>query len=203
MESETTPGILGSASLVFTEDEFIAAWRAGRIARSRFYDRRSSRLVLAMLGLVYLLAGAGVVVSWLAGTRWENEPVPGAGVVLFAGIAALGAWMLYRLYSYRRRMSKAYRESPHRDDVFEYRFTPSRLIHHGRHSEGELDWSLAQEVAEPRDGFLIIWYPGTVGTFIPKHALLAPFASEDLANLLRSRVKKYRVIHRDAALPRS
>lgn len=204
MESKAASSeILGSASYVFTEDEFIAACRAAGIARFRLYDTWVSRSGVMAFGYVFLLGGIAATVIWLTATEGADGPMPGAAVALLGVIAAIACWVLYRkIHFYRKGIAKAYRESPYRDGAFEYQFTPSRLIFRGRESEGSLDWSLAQKVAELRDGFDITWYPGGAGTFIPNHALRDPFGPDDLASLLRSKVKKYRVINRAAALPK-
>lgn len=205
MESEAaSPEILGSASYAFTEEEFIASSRAAGIAQFRLYDTLASRSGVMVLGWVFVWGGIAAATMRLTGMEDADDPMPGVIVALLSVFAAFALWVLYRyIHFHRREFTKAYRKSPYRDSAFEYQFTPSRLIFRGRESEGSLDWSLAQRVAELRDGFLIIWYPGGGGTFIPNHALLAPFGPEDLANLLRSKVKKYRVINRAAALPKS
>jgi hypothetical protein len=192
---------MGFASFIYTERDFIAVYRALRIATNPSYDTFITRLGVIFLGHVLLLAGIEVLVLWAYGAKGENGPIPWQAAAFSAGLAIAGGWVLYsRIYGYRRRLRAGYRAFPLRDEKVNYQFTPLRFAFQHRLAEGSSDWSVIPQVTEFRDGFLIHETPRS-GHWVPKYAFGESFGEIDAANLLRSRVGRYRVIDRSAGLP--
>ncbi|MDR3619339.1 MAG: YcxB family protein [Paludisphaera borealis] len=202
MESvESTPGVLGSVSFLFTEQEFIAAYRAVRMAENRSYDSFISRLGVIVLGYVFLLGGIMVTIMWLLGMEGGNGPIPPLAALFNIAIAGVAGWALYsRIHGYRRRLKSMYRKLPIQGEKVHYQFTPLRIITEGKLAQGSVDWSVINRVLEFRDGFLLYWGTGSAG-WIPNHALSDTFGVDDLAELFRAKVKKFVVIDRLAGLP--
>jgi hypothetical protein len=200
MESNADTEDIQRVSFLFTEDEFIAAYRAIRMTINRAYDSWIMRLGIMIGGHIFLFASIVVWGLWLVGNKGENGPIPIPVLVFNAIIAAFCVFGLYRsVYFYRRHLRSLYRSFPLRDEKVLYTFTPLRYSYEHRQAQGSVDWRLVPKVTEFRDGF-VIHTSGLDGHWIPKHALREPFGNVDLANLLRSRVTKYKPIDRSAAL---
>lgn len=185
--------ILGEAAFRYSQAEFIAAFRARRIARSSDYDSWSARIFLLILAHFLILAGAfGLFRQVEDGvTSW-----------LFVGLAlatvALGAWIADNwLYGYRRRYRTLYRDHPLAGLDVDMTFTPGRLVTHSANFDGAVTWPLFAKVFELRDGFYLEVQPLN-GAWIPKHALHPPFDAAALANFLRSKAKTYKLVDRRA-----
>jgi len=75
-----------------------------------------------------------------------------------------------------------------------------RFVFQHRLAQGSSDWILVDKVTELRDGF-VIQAAESSGHWIPKHAFDESFAAIDIANRLRSRVNRFKVVNRFASLP--
>jgi hypothetical protein len=191
---------IASVSYTFTEREFMAAHRAMRISRQPSYDSFTSRLGVIVAGHVMLLAAIEVLVLWLLGVEGDNGPIPGLVVVLGLAIGVYSAWALYsKIYCYRRHLQRLYQSYPLRDEKMFYQFTPLRFIFQHRFAQGSTDWSLIDRATELKDGF-VIQQTAEGGDWIPKHALDESFGDVELSNLLRSKVKRFKVVDRAATL---
>jgi hypothetical protein len=200
MNTEEEPTGAGAVSFTYTEREFITAYRAVRIANEKSYDSAIMRLGVIVGGHVMLLAGIEVVVLWLLGTRGPNGPIP-LGVGIFGAVLAIwSCYFLYiKVYGYRRHLRSLYRSFPLRDEKMTYQFTSLRFVFQHRLAQGSTDWNLVAKVTQLRDGF-VVQVDRTGGDWIPSHALDEHFGEVELGNFLRSKVKRYHVVDRCAAL---
>lgn len=185
--------ILGEAAYRYTEAEFIAAFRAKRIARSKDYDSWPTRISFIVIGHLLLLMGAIVLLPQIE-EGVNSWPLVGIALAW----VALGGWIVDTwFYGYRRRYRKLYRDHPWAGLDVDMAFTPDRLITHSANLDGTVAWPLFARVFELRDGFLLEVQPLN-GAWIPKHALRPPFDADALASFLRSKVKTYKVVNRRA-----
>ena len=192
---------LGSVVFPFTEREFIAGFRAGRMARDRGYDSVVRRLGVAVLSYVVLFGGSQPVIGWLLGGKGFDDPKFLASELMVTGTAVIAALVLYvKIHGYRRRLKARYLKSPYRGEKMHYQFTPLRLVSENRLQQQSVEWSALRRVLEFQDGFLMDWGLGYTD-WIPKHVLNDAFDSDDLAQLFREKVQKYVVIKRVAGLP--
>jgi len=190
-----------SASFVYTEREFIAAYRGARIAQNESYDSFITRMGVIVGGHVMLLAGVAVLVLWLCGAKGANGPIPWGAAAFNVVVATISGLVLYYgIYGYRRRLRSLYRAFPLRDEKVHYQLTPLRFVSQHRLAQGSSDWSLVGTVTEFRDGFFI-QTAAPSGEWIPNHAFDETLTAVDIANLLRSRVNRYKVVNRFASLP--
>jgi hypothetical protein len=201
MTSAADEGIR-SIGFLFTEDQFIAAYRAIRMTINESYDSPIMRLGVIIGGHVFLLGGICVLTLWATGARGQNGPIPLGAVIFNVIVAIVAAVVLCRtVYFYRRRLRSLYRSFPLRDEKVLYTLTPLRYSYQHRLAQGSVDWSLVPMVTELRDGFVI--HTSTLeGHWIPRRAITEPLGDVEVANFLRSHVKKFKVINRFAGLAR-
>jgi hypothetical protein len=190
-----------SVSFTYTERDFIAAYRAIRMAQKPEYDGVIMRIAVIVIGHIFLFCGIAFVGMWLSGFEGPRGKLPFGAVALNAAIAAICAWVLYsNIYGYKRRLRWLYETSGLRDEKVSYQFTPVSLIRDRRCARDCCDWSFVDSVTELRDGF-VIQASAANTEWIPKHALDPAFEEVDLSNLLRSKVLNFNVVDRFAALP--
>ena len=199
--TESKSAVIGTLSFPFGEQEFIAAYRAGRIARYQSYDSFISRLGVMVFGYVFLFTGIMVTTMWLLGIEGNKGPIPPLAVVINLGIAGVAGSALYtKIHGYRSHLKSMYRKSGLSGGKVRYQFTPLRIISENDRSQGSTDWSIPKRALEFRDGFLIDW-GAWAGSWIPKYVLTDAFSADDLAELFRAKINKYLVIDRTAGLP--
>jgi hypothetical protein len=190
-----------SVSFTYTERDFIAAYRAIRMARNAEYDSAVMRLAVIVLGHIFLFCGIMIVGMWMSGFEGPSGKLPVEAVALNAAIAVICAWVLYsKIYGYRRQLRWLYETSDLRDEKVSYQFTPVSFIQNHSRARGRCDWSFVDSATELRDGFVIQASAANM-EWIPKHALDPAFEDVELSNLLRSKVRAYKVVDRFAALP--
>jgi hypothetical protein len=190
-----------SVSFTYTERDFVAAYRAIRMVQKPEYDSAIMRLAVIVLGHVFLFCGIMIVGMWMSGFEGPKGKLP-LGVVAFnTAIAAFCAWLLYsKIYGYRRQLRWLYQNFDLRDEKVCYQFTPVRFIQTHKRAQGSCDWSFVDGATELRDGFVIQASDANT-EWIPKHALNPAFEEVDLSNLLRSKVRNFKVVDRFAELP--
>ena len=197
---EESPDVLVAASFVYTEEEYVAAHRALKMAGWPSYDTWASRLGVIFFGHLFLFVGIFVFFMWLTGMEGARGRVPLAAAVFNLAIALVAALVLcVRIYFYRWWLRCEYRGFALRDEKVLYQFTPSRLIFRNKLREGVCVWRLVDYAAEFRDGF-IVGVGGREGEWIPKHVFDGPFGAVEAAELLQAKVEKYKVIDRFAGL---
>jgi hypothetical protein len=197
--AEATDRIV-SVSFTYTEREFMAAYRGIRMARGRDYDSFIMRLPAIVLGHVFLFTGIAVVVMWLSGWEGPKGAIPWGAGLLNVATSSIAAWALYtKIYFYRRHLRSLYRRFDLRDEKVFYRFTPLSFILKHKRTAGSCDWGLVDSVTELRDGF-VIRVSAASEDWIPKHAFEEPFEEIEISNLLRSKVMRFNVVDRVAAL---
>ncbi len=147
--------IVGEAAYRVTEAEFIAAYRAARIARNRLYDSWLAWLCLVALGHLLLIPGALLFFSFLVLAVGKGDVRWGVG--WFAVVsAAAGSWLVDAwLYGSRRRYRKLLRAHPLAGLDVERTFTADRLHTHAENMDAATDWPLFARIVELRDGFLL------------------------------------------------
>ena len=119
---------MASASFAYTEREFIASYRAVRMANHASYDSFIGRLGVILFGHLFVLGAVEIVILWLNGAEGKNGPIPGFAVCLVVAMGVVGSWMLYsRIYCYRRYLRRLYQVFPLRDEKIHYQFTPLRI----------------------------------------------------------------------------
>jgi hypothetical protein len=189
-----------SVSFTYTEREFMAAYRGIRMARARDYDSFIMRLPAIVCGHVFLFTGIAVISMWLSGWEGPNGTIPWGAGLLNVATSSIAAWALYtKIYFYRRHLRALYRTFDLRDEKVFYQFTPlSFFLKHNR-TEGSCDWGLVDSVTELRDGF-VIRVSAASEDWVPKHAFEEPFEEIEVSNLLRSKVSRFSVVDRVAAL---
>ena len=200
MNAEDADQDVRSVSFTYTEDEFIAAYRAIRMARFESYDSLIVRIGVAFVGHVLLLAG--ILVRGPLGLRRERREradSAGSGCFQRSRRRSMAVGLHNSIYFRRNRLRSLYRSFPLRDDKVLYGFTPLRFQFQHRLGQGSVDWSLIPKVAELKDGF-VVQATMTDGEWIPRHAIDEPFGDVEVAEFLRSRVKAYRTINRFAGL---
>lgn len=199
---EESPGVVGTASFLLTEEDFIASHRALKIVESPSHDIFLMRLCVIVFGHLFLLGSISATVAWLIGVEGANGPIPPGIAAMNLAFGIIAAWALYtKIYAYRKRLGSKYRASPLAGEKISYGFTPSRVIVRDALSEVGEDWGLTRSVVELRDGFVLIPVGFQPGRWIPKHAFQEPFGVDEAAALFRSKVKNYKVIDRFAGLP--
>ena len=183
---------IGSGSYRLTEDEFVAANRAARMATAPWY--RSWPWAIAFFGVWHAAMLIGLYLAFLA-PRAEGEGFNVDGVIL---VVASGWFLWLLLYGVDRRVRAAFLTFPTAGDEFALAFTADRYM--GRTGLGDFsdDWSFLRRVVELRDGFVLVLKFPRGSTWLPDHALVAPFDHRAAADLFRSKVSKYRVVDRPA-----
>ena len=186
---------IGWGSYRLTEDEFLVANRAARMATAPWY--RSWPWAIAFFGVWHALLLLGLYTAFLA-PRPEGGPFKVEGVLLVFS-AAFVLWL--SLYGVNRRVRAAFHAYPSAGDEFALAFTADRFM--GRTGLGDFsdDWSFLRRVAELRDGFILVLKTSQGQMWLPDHALAAPFDHRAAAELFREKVPRYRVVDRAAGTP--
>lgn len=201
METEEASGILGSVSYVCTEQELITASRALQMASGKASVSGRVYSLAIFVGGIFLLSGGFDSIRWFRGPKGMEAPLPGYVAITKLGIGIALACAVYsKNYFLRLWFKWIYRAFPLKGEKVVYQFTPLRLLYQHKLAQGSNDWSLITRSVEFRDGFFLMLQPRS-GIWIPKHALSDSFGPEELEDLLRSKIKKYKVIDRFAALP--
>ncbi len=186
---------IGWGSYRLTEDEFVAANRAARMAMMPWY--RSWPWAIAFFGVWHAAFLLGLYIAFLA-PRPEGSGVRVEGIVL-AGSSGFMLWLI--LYGVNRRVRAAFRKFPTAGDELALAFTADRFI--GRTNLGDWsdDWSFLRRVVELRDGFVLVMKIPKGAMWLPDHALAAPFDHRAAAELFREKAPGYKVVDRAAGTP--
>ena len=189
-----------SVSFTYTEREFIAAYRAIRMAGRPEYDNFIMQLPVILFGHIFLFTSIATIVMWLSGWEGPRGTLPWGVGLLNVGTGSISAWALYtRVYFYRRHLRNLYRQFDLHDEKVFYQFTPLNFMLKHKRAEGSCDWNLVDSVTELRDGF-VIRVSAASEDWIPKHAFEEPFDEIEISNLLPSKVMRFNVVDRVAAL---
>jgi hypothetical protein len=189
-----------SVSFTYTEREFIAAYRGSRMASRQEYDTFIMRLPVIQFGHLFLFTSIAVIVMWLSGWEGPKGAIPWGAGLLNIATGSISVWALYtRVYFYRRHLRSLYRGFGLFDEKVFYQFTPSSFILKHKRAEGSCDWGLLESVTELRDGF-VIRVSAASEDWVPKHAFEEPFEDVEISNFLRSKVMRFSVVDRVAAL---
>ena len=89
---EESSGVVGTASFLFTEEEFIAAYRALKIVEQPYYDTLIMRLCLIVFGHLIFLSSIAATIAWLIGTEGANGPIPPGIAAMNLGFGVIAAW---------------------------------------------------------------------------------------------------------------
>ncbi|OJW20724.1 MAG: hypothetical protein BGO49_03885 [Planctomycetales bacterium 71-10] len=184
---------IGWGSYRLTEDEFVVANRAARMAMAPWY--RSRPWAIVFFGFWHATFLFGLYLAFLV-PRPAGDGFNVDGVTL----AVASGWFLWLLlYGVNRRIRAAFRTFPTAGDEIALAFTADRFI--GRTSLGDSsdDWAFLRRVAELHDGFLLVLKIPNGSIWLPNHALAAPFDHQAAAELFRSKVPRYRVVDRAAS----
>jgi hypothetical protein len=185
--------LLGLASFRMTAEEFRAAVRANleTLPWMRSWPRWA-----AFFGLWHAALATGI---WLlvGGAQGKDGPVDGAEG-FFACVLTVGsALVLWRmLYGVPFQIRRLFRTFPGAGDESAFAFTPDRFHSHVPLGDSSCGWEFLREVIEFEDGFLCRLKTAPGGIWLPDHALTAPFDHFAAAELFRSKVPDYRVVHR-------
>jgi hypothetical protein len=191
-----------SASFVWNEQDYVAAYRAARMVRDSGYDSLVMRAGFLLLTHLFVLGGLLVVGLALAGAEGKEGPIPLSAVAINTAVALAAGYALFtRWYGFRWMMRRAYRSSPLYDLKVNYLFTPQQVEYTSRLAQSRRDWSLINQVVEFRDGFLLV--SGATAEWVPRYAFTEPFDDVAFSELARSYAKRYKSIERTAALSKS
>jgi hypothetical protein len=188
-----------SASFVWAEHDYLAAYRAARMVDHSAYDSLVMRAGFLLITHVFLVAGILVVGLALAGVKGNNGPIPLFAVAFNLAVALAAAYLLFtRWYGFRWMMRRAYCSSLQLELKASYVFTPQQIEYTSRYAHSKRDWYLVNEVVEFRDGFIIL--SGQEKEWVPKYAFTEPFDDVAFSEFIRSSVTPSRSIDRTGAL---
>lgn len=97
-----------------------------------------------------------------------------------------------------RRVRAAYRKYPTAGEEVALAFTADRFLTRTRLGDFSADWSFLRRVVELRDGFVLVLKNDGGVTWLPDHALAAPFDHRAAAELFREKVRPFWVVDRAA-----
>lgn len=191
-----------TAAFSWTEQDFIGAHRAARLARDPGYDSLITRAGFLLFGHLFFVSGLLVLPAVFMRKKGDNAPIPLGAVFMMAGISLIAGFVLFtNWYGYRWLMRRAFRKSLLGGDLkSSYIFTPEYIQSENRLIEAKKKWEVVDRVIELRDGFVLVI--GGAAEWVPKHAFAEPFDDVEFANLAKSRVKKYQIVDRRAMLAR-
>jgi hypothetical protein len=199
--SPADPGPTWKLAYTLDEAEFIAAYRAGRMASNPNYGSRVVGFGYGFIAHFFMVACLEIAVLMALGKKGANqEPIP--WFLLPATIVAAvisGYYLWSHVYCPGAYFKLLYRGYPLAGEKVVFTITSTRFAFRHKLAEVSTDWRLIPKVVELRDGFVLCVRGDP--QWIPRKALGDEFAEVDLADFLRVRVPRCQVIDRAAQLP--
>lgn len=163
-----------TASFRWSVDELLTA-QGVHLKNSTFGRKlRRTRVIVAPLGIA---VGAAILV-----TKGFN-PL-GFFVIILAVL-----FLLFPLFA-RRMAIKHYASRPDRDRMVSWEFSQDGIVSKTEVSSAKLEWRMLARVLQTKKGFLF-YQNEQVFEWVPTHAFRNPADADALADLARSRVKRF------------
>jgi hypothetical protein len=143
-----------------------------------------------------LLAGPFVALLYISGARGSKDPITPSVVGSNAVLSLIAAYSLYaNWYGVRGKLARAFLSSNLHTMKMSYKFDQQSIEVSSTSAESRSQSSFDCFV-EFRDGFLLLTGPS--GYWVPKSAFTEPFEEVELAELAKSRAKKYEFVDKSA-----
>lgn len=188
-------------SFSWTERDYVAASRAVPIIqRTGCISRMAQTGSFVFLHLL-LLAGPFVALLYFSGARGSKDPITRDVVESGAVLSLIAACFLYaNWYGVRGKLARAFLSSNLHTMKMSYKFDQQSIevssTSAESSSQSNFAWNLVDRFVEFRDGFLLLTGPS--GYWVPKSAFTEPFEEVELAELAKSRAKKYEFADKSA-----
>jgi hypothetical protein len=163
-------------------------WTVDEFLQGYHYNTRLTCRPIFRLGLHFLfgLSLAGGIASMIFGGPAGKAPLGISVVFILAGVYWFAIYPFERRWMLRRKFAK----HPEKDVEIEWQITTDKLVSRSVLWNSEFSWQMLTMVACAPTGIML--YPSDeISYFIPRHGFAGDAEFQSLAELAKSKVKRF------------